>query len=251
MSYRADRLAGKRCLITGGSRNLGAAIGVAVARAGGSVAFTYSTSDEDAATAKQRIETAGGREALVFKGSVADRAHADATVKAVVAAWGGLDILINNAGITQILPIALLEEGDWDLVMDVNVKGAYLFSRAALRPMIRAKAGRILSIGSFGDGRVVHGAVHYAASKAALGGFTEALARDVGRYGILVNLLQPGLLAEGLGQSAPETRLAEYLEQHPAGRFGTLDEIAEAAVWLVSDDNSYLTGARVPVDGGV
>jgi NAD(P)-dependent dehydrogenase (short-subunit alcohol dehydrogenase family) len=250
-----------RCLVTGGSRNLGRAICVALARAGARVAFTYSTNDADAEAARAAIAEGAKRrppyndpaapgDTLVYKGSVADAAHADATVRAIVAAWGGLDVLVNNAAITQILPVALVEEDDWDRVMSVNVKGAYLFTRAALRPMIKARAGRILNIGAFGEGRVVHAPVHYAASKAALAGFTDALARDVGRYGILVNLLSPGLLDVGLGRVAPEARLAEYLEQNPAGRFGTVEEIAEMAVWLVGPRNTFMTGVHLPVDGG-
>jgi 3-oxoacyl-[acyl-carrier protein] reductase len=247
----AERLAGKRCLVTGGSRNLGRAIGCAFARAGAQVAFTYHKDDDAAAQARQAIGAAGqGREVLVFKGSVADRAHAELTVAEIVRAWGGLDVLVCNAAITQILPVSLVEEADWDQVLSVNLKGAFLFARAALKPMIRQKRGHILSMGAFGDGRVVHAPVHYAASKSALAGFTEALARDVGRHGIRVNLLQPGLLEAGIGTVAPPVRLAEYLEQHPAGRVGRLDEIAEAAVWLVSDDNTYMTGARIAVDGG-
>jgi 3-oxoacyl-[acyl-carrier protein] reductase len=239
-------LENKRCLITGGSRNLGRAIGIAMARAGARVAFTYSTNDADAEQARALI----GPDTLAFRGSVDDGAHAKATVAAVVAAWGGLDVLVNNAGITQILPMALIEEADWDRVMSVNVKGAYLFTRAALRPMIKARAGCILNIGAFGEGRVIHAPVHYAASKAALAGFTDALARDVGRYGILVNMLSPGLLEAGIGQSAPAARLSEYIEQSPARRFGSVDEIAEMAVWLVSGRNSFMTGVHVPVDGG-
>jgi NAD(P)-dependent dehydrogenase (short-subunit alcohol dehydrogenase family) len=182
---------------------------------------------------------------------VTDAAHAEAAVAAVLAAWGGLDVLVNNAGITQVLPIALVEEADWDRVMDVNVKGAYLMTRAALRPMIRQRAGRILNVGAFGQGRVLPSPVHYAASKGALAGFTEALAHNVARYQILVNLLEPGILEAGVGRSAPQTRLADYLEQQPARRFGTAEEVARAAVWLVSDENTFVTGARVPIDGGI
>jgi 3-oxoacyl-[acyl-carrier protein] reductase len=133
----------------------------------------------------------------------------------------------------------------------VNVKGTYLFSRAALRPMIRQRGGRILNIGGFGEGRVVPAPVHYAASKAALAGLTDALAREVAKYQILVNLLQPGILEAGLGRSAPEPRLAEYLEQNPARRFGSFDDVARAAVWLVSSANTFVTGAHVPIDGGI
>ena len=244
------RLAGKRCLITGGSRGLGRAIAEACAAHGAKVAFTYSNDDTDAAAARDALVTRGC-EPLVFKGSVADAAHVKATVAALQQAWGGIDVLVNNAGITQILPIALLEEADWDLVMDVNVKGAYLFARAALRSMIRARAGHILNIGSFASERVIEAPVHYAAAKSALRGLTEALAREVGRYNIKVNLLSPGLLDVGLAQMLPKHRINEYLAQASLGRLGTAAEVAELATFLVSDDNSFMAAAKIVADGGL
>jgi 3-oxoacyl-[acyl-carrier protein] reductase len=248
----AQPLAGKRCLITGGSRGLGRALGLAFVRAGARVAFTYHRNSADAEEAtRQLADAAGGAPPLVFRGSVADAAHAQQVVKEVVAAWGGLDVLVNNAGINQILPIALLEEADWDAMMGINVKGAYLFSRAALRHMIRARAGHVLNIGSFTSERLVDVSAHYAASKSALRGLTEALAREVGRYDIKVNLLAPGLLDAGLGKLLPQHRIAEYVGQCALGRLGTADEVAALAVFLVSPDNTFMTGAKLVADGGL
>jgi len=244
------RLAGKRCLVTGGSRGLGRAIGIALAQAGAKVAFTYSRRDDDAEEARKAIAEAG-IEPMVFKGSVADAAHAKATVGAVVKAWGGLDVLVNAAGTMQILPFALIEEQDWDHVMDVNAKGAYLFAREALRPMIRQKQGQILSIGTFSEGRGVAMPPHFAASKAALRGFTEALARDVGAYNIRVNYLAPGLLDVGLARRLPEGHAEQYARHCALGRLGTAKEIAEIAAWIVSDENTFITGARLVADGGI
>jgi 3-oxoacyl-[acyl-carrier protein] reductase len=241
---------GKRCWVTGGSRGLGLAICRQLARAGAKVAFTYSRSAEDAAEARAGLERLGA-EVLVYQGSVADAAHVQATAADIVAKWGGIDVLVNNAGVTQILPIAFVEEADWDAVMDVNVKGVYLCSRAALKPMIRARAGHILTIGSFGSGRVIDAPVHYAASKSALHGFTEALAKEVGRYGIKVNLLAPGLLDVGFSRALPQHRIDEYLGQSALGRLGTVEETARLAAFLVSADNSFMTGAKVFADGGV
>lgn len=247
---KLQRLAGKRCLVTGGSRGLGFALCTEFARAGARVAFTFSKNLQDAEEARARIAEIG-LEPLVFQGSAANAAHVTKTVSDITAAWGGVDVLVNNAGITQILPIALLEEADWDAVMDVNVKGSYLFSRAVLKSMIRAKSGSILNIGSFASERIIEAPVHYAAAKSALRGFTEALAREVGRYNIKVNLLAPGLLNVGLAQMLPRHRLAEYTAQSPMGRLGTVDELAQMAVFLVSDDNSFMTGAKLSVDGGL
>ncbi len=243
-------LAGKRCLITGGSRGLGRAIACRLARGGARVGFTYSTDDADADDARAAV-VAAGAEPLVFKGSVADAAHARAAVDAVASAWGGLDALVCCAAITQVLPISLLEEADWDLVMDVNVKGTYLFARAALRHMIRQKGGVIVTIGNFASERVVEAPIHYAASKSALRGLTEALAREVGRHGVRVNLLAPGLLEQGLSQALPQHRVDEFRSQSALGRLGRLDEVAELAAFLVSDDASFLSGAKLVADGGL
>ncbi len=243
-------LAGKRCLVTGGSRGLGRAMCEAFATAGAKVAFTYRTDTSDAEESKASL-VALGCEPLVFQGNVADAAHVTATVAAIVAAWGGVDILVNNAGITQILPIALLEEADFDQVMAVNVKGPYLFSRAVLRSMIRAKSGHILNIGSFASERVIEAPLHYATAKSALRGMTESLAREVGRYNIKVNLLSPGLLDCGLARMLPKHRIAEYLAQSSLGRLGTAREVAELATFLVSDDNSFMAAAKIIADGGL
>jgi len=246
----ARRLEGKRCVITGGSRGLGRAMAEAFAAAGARVAFTFRTDAQDAEAARAAL-VALGCEPLVFQGNAADSAHVKATVAAIGQAWGGIDVLVNNAGITQILPIALLEEADFDEVMAVNVKGPYLWSRAVLRSMIRARAGHILNIGSFASERVIEAPVHYAAAKSALRGMTEALAREVGRYSIKVNLLAPGLLDCGLARMLPKHRVQEYLSQASLGRLGTAAEVAELATFLVSDDNSFMAAAKIVADGGL
>jgi 3-oxoacyl-[acyl-carrier protein] reductase len=244
------RLDGKRCLVTGGSRGLGLAMGRAFARAGAKVAFTFSKNVDDAAEARRLIAEVGA-EPLTFQGSVSDSKHVQETVAELTRTWGGIDVLVNNAGPTQILPVALLEEADWDAVMNTNVKGAYLFSRAALKPMIRARGGHIVNIGTFASERVVEAPIHYAAAKSALRGLTEALAREVGRYNIKVNLVAPGLLDVGLAKILPRHRVEEYLSQCPLGRLGTVDEVAESMVFLVSDENSFMTGAKLVFDGGL
>ncbi len=243
-------LAGKRVVVTGATRGLGLAIALAMTRAGAKVAITYRRSAEDAEAARAAI-AAVGAEPVVFQGAVADAAHVKATVAAVQAAWGGVDVLVNNAGGTQILPIALLEESDWDEVVDASAKGTYLWSRACLRSMIRARSGVILNVGSFASERVIEAPVHYAAAKAAVRGLTEALAREVGRYGIRVNLLAPGMLDVGMTLALPRHRVDEYLAQCPAGRLGRADELAAWAVFLASDAAGFITGAKIAVDGGV
>lgn len=244
------RLAGKRCLVTGGSRGLGRAMCEAFAEAGAKIAFTYRTDTADAEATREALK-ARGCDPLVFQGDVADSAHVKHVVGTIVKDWGGIDVLVNNAGITQILPIALLEEADFDAVIATNVKGPYLFSRAVLRSMIRAKSGHILNIGSFASERVIEAPLHYAAAKSALRGMTESLAREVGRYNIKVNLLSPGLLDCGLARMLPKHRVQEYVSQASLGRLGTAREVADIATFLVSDENSFMAAAKIVADGGL
>jgi 3-oxoacyl-[acyl-carrier protein] reductase len=243
-------LKGRRCLVTGGSRGLGRAICKALGAAGARVAFTHV---RDAAAANQtRAEVvAQGADCLVYNGSVADAGHAEETTQAIVREWGGIDVLINNAGINQLYPLALIETRDWDTIMEVNARGAFLFSRAAARTMIKARKGHILNIGSFASERLVESPVHYASAKSALRGLTESMAMEVGRYNILVNMLSPGLMDQGMSTGLPKHRVVDYEKQCPLGRVATVDEIARMALFLVSDDNTFMTGAKIVMDGGI
>jgi NAD(P)-dependent dehydrogenase (short-subunit alcohol dehydrogenase family) len=243
-------LEGKRVLVTGASRGLGRAFCAVFAAQGADVAFNYSGDEEGAAQTLARIE-ASGRRVLGFKVSVLDEAGLNAMVKEIESAWQGIDALVNNAGVSQPLPLPLMEEADWDHVMDVNAKGPFLASRAVLRGMIRRRSGTILNIGSLAGLRLIESPVHYAASKAAIKGFTQALAKEVARYNIRVNCLAPGLLEEGVGQSLPEHRMQEYLRHVSLGRIGSLDEVARFAAFLISDRNSYMNGETILMDGGL
>jgi NAD(P)-dependent dehydrogenase (short-subunit alcohol dehydrogenase family) len=249
-SSQSRRLEGKRCLITGGSGSLGRALCLAFAQAGAKVAFTFHKNEDEAANTLAQILALGG-EAKQFQGNVSEAKHARACIDELVKDWGGLDILVNNAGIMQILPMAMLEEDDWDKMIDTCLKGPYIFSRAALRPMLRAKRGHILNIGSVAGERIVEVPVHYAAAKAGLHGMTRALAKEVGRYGIVVNALSPALLNGGLGLQAPQGRRDEYIAHCPLGRTGSMEETAAFVTWLVSDENSFMSGARLNFDGGL
>ncbi len=243
-------LAGKRALITGGGRGLGRAIAVAFASEGARVAFSF-TRDETAARATVEAIRAAGVEGRAHRVSVLDVPGTETMVKELEDAWGGIDILVNNAGISQNLPIALMEEEDWDRVMDLNVKGVFLTSKAALRGMIRRKSGVILNIGSLVGSRMMEAPVHYCASKAAVKGLTQAMAKEVARYGIRILCLAPGLLEDGIGRNLPDYRLADYLKHCALGRVGCFDEVARFAAFLASDSNSYMTGETVLMDGGV
>ncbi|WP_434048374.1 MULTISPECIES: SDR family NAD(P)-dependent oxidoreductase [Sorangium] len=243
-------LAGKRAIVTGGGRGLGREICATFARHGARVAFTYAKSEEGARRLCEEI-AAGGAEARAFRASVLDADATRAMVRAVEEAWGGVDVLVNNAGVSQNLPMALLEEQDFDHVVDLNLKGAYLTAREALRSMIRKKRGVVLNIGSLAGVRMIDAPIHYCASKAGLKGMTEAMAKEVARHGVRVLCVAPGLLEDGVGRNLPEHRLADYLKHCALGRVGTFREVAELAAFLVSDRNGYMTGATVVVDGGV
>ncbi len=238
-------LEGKHALITGGSRGLGRALTRTFAEAGAKVAFTYARDDAGAQ------KTIDGLAARPYRVSVLDAPATETMIAELEAEWGAIDILVNNAGISQNLPLALMEEEDWDRVMDINVKGTFLTSKAVLRGMIRRKRGVVLNIGSLVGVRMIEAPIHYCASKAAIKGLTEALAKEVARYGIRVNCLAPGLLEDGVGRNLPDYRLADYLKHCALGRLGGLEEVARFAAFLVSDANSYMSGETVVMDGGL
>jgi NAD(P)-dependent dehydrogenase (short-subunit alcohol dehydrogenase family) len=245
----ARLLDGKVALITGGSRGLGRAIARMFANEGARIAFTYAR-DEDGSRATME-ECPRPEDVRAFRVSVLDAPATEAMVAGIEREWGAIDVLVNNAGVSQNMPLALMEEEDWDRVMDVNVKGTFLTSKAVLRGMIRRKRGVVLNIGSLVGVRMIEAPIHYCASKAAIKGLTEALAKEVARYGIRVICLAPGLLEDGVGRNLPDHRLADYLQHCALGRLGGLDEVARLASFLVSDSNSYMSGETVVMDGGL
>lgn len=185
-----------------------------------------------------------------MKGSVLDKQAVYSMVTEVNEQWGGIDVLVNNAGVSQAVPLALMEDDDWDRVIDTNLKGVYLLTRAFLKEMVRNRNGVILNIGSLAGTRMIEAPVHYCASKAAIKGMTEALAKEVGRYNIRVNCLAPGLLEEGVADNLPAEQLKEFLQQLALGRVGRLDEVAALAGFMISDRNSAMTGSTLLIDGG-
>ena len=243
-------LKGKHILVTGGSRGLGRSLCLTFAGQGARVAFNYNADDAGAAETVQQARACDS-EIQAFKNSVLDRQTITNMIASLEKTWGAIDILVNNAGISQMLPMALLEEEDWDSVMDINVKGTYIVTRQVLRGMIRRKSGRILNIGSLAGMRLIESPVHYAASKAAVKGFTEALAKEVGRYNISVNSLAPGILEGGVGSNLPSYRLDSYLKHCALGRVGNFDEISRTAAFMVSDENTYMNGVTLVMDGGL
>lgn len=211
------------------------------------MAFTYVKNEEAAQATRAEL----GPDALSFKAEAFDSVATEAAVREIEQAWGGIDVLVNNAGVTQNLPLPLMEEDDFDHVMRVNVKGVFVSSKAVLRGMIRAKKGVIVNIGSLAGMRLIEAPIHYCTSKAAVVGMTQAMQKEVARHNIRVVCLAPGLLEDGVGRNLPEHRLVDYLKHCAVGRVGTFAEVAEACVFMASDDASYALGATMLMDGGV
>ena len=241
---------GRVALVTGGSRGLGRAICLALAREGAIVAFNYLKADADAEATVAQIEAAGGR-ASAHKVSVLDKPGLAELARALDRAHGKIDILVNNAGHGQVVPLALMEESDWDEMLDTHVKGAFLTTQAVLRIMVRERYGRVINVSSLAGVKMMQAPVHYATAKAALKGFTESLAKEIGRYGITVNCVAPGVLDEGVSDHLPPARREEYLRHCALRRVGRLDEAADMIAFLASDRASYANGATLVVDGAV
>ena len=243
-------LEGRTALVTGGSRGLGRAICEALAREGARVAFNYARSEDDARATLAALEALGAP-ASAHRVSVLDKAGLAELATSLDRAHGKIDILVNNAGFGQVVPLALMEEDDWDQMIDTHVKGAFLATQAVLRSMVRERYGRVINIGSLAGVKMMQAPVHYATAKAALKGFTESLAKEVGRYGITVNCVAPGILDEGVSDHLPPARKEEYLRHCALRRVGKLSEAADVVAFVASERASYMNGATVVVDGAV
>jgi 3-oxoacyl-[acyl-carrier protein] reductase len=237
-------------LVTGGSRGLGRAMVLAFAREGAKVAFNYASRDDDARATTTAAEAIGAT-VHAYKCSVTDRLALKDMVKRIEVELGPIDTLVNNAGVGQVLPLALMEEEDWDRMMDIHVKGAFLTTQAVLRGFVKRKRGTILNVTSLAGVRMIKAPVHYCTAKAAIRGFTESLAKEIGKYGIVVNAIAPGLLDEGVADNIPADNKADYVANCAMGRVGTCAEVAELAALLISSRNSYMSGATILVDGGI
>ncbi|MBA3570960.1 MAG: SDR family oxidoreductase [Pyrinomonadaceae bacterium] len=242
-------LEGKRALITGGTRGLGAAICDIFAREGADVAFNYGTRDDLAGETRQKIESHSKR-ALSFKVSVTDRLGIKRLAREIVDKWGGIDILVNNAAINRADNFATTTDRAWDEVIDTNVGSLFAVTKPIYKQMIRQRQGHILNITSIGALRALPTAVHYATSKAAMVGFTKCLSREAGTFGIKVNAIAAGIFDTDLAAVLPERLLQMHAFWASAGRLGRPEELAEYAAFMVSDRNSFMNGEVVIIDGG-
>jgi 3-oxoacyl-[acyl-carrier protein] reductase len=240
-------LKGKRALVTGASRGIGASIAKALAAEGADVAITYEKSEERAAEVVRAIE-AQGRRAVAIQADSADVAAVQASVEKTVAELGGLDILVNNAGILRVAELKDISLEDIDAILNVNVRAPIVASKAALAHL--TKGGRIITIGSFFADRVPASVLSvYAGSNSALVAFTKGLARELGPKEITVNLVQPGSIDTDMNPT--DGPFAGTLQQITAlGRYGAVEDIANAVAFLASAKAQYITGSALTVDGG-
>ena len=243
-------LTGKAALVTGGSRGIGRAIGLRLARQGADVAFSFKGNAAAAQATAAEIE-ALGRRAVPIQADVSDPEAADGVVKQGLEALGKIDILVNNAGITRDDLIMRMTREAWRDVLETNLFGAFWMTKAVTRPMLKARGGRIINMTSVSGQAGQMGQANYSAAKAGLIGLTKATARELASRGITVNAVAPGFVLTELTQDLPAALKDEITSRTPLGRFGTTEEIADAVAFLASDEAGYITGQVLAVDGGL
>jgi 3-oxoacyl-[acyl-carrier protein] reductase len=241
-------LTGKIALVTGASRGIGRAIALALAARGAHVVAAARASNADGTV--EAIRAAGGT-ATAVSADVTDSASVEAMMTAALAHNGRLDILVNNAGVARDQLMLRMKRADWDEVLATNLTAAFTIVQAALKPMIRQRGGRIISIGSVVGQMGNAGQANYAASKAGLVGFSKAVAREVASRQITVNVVAPGLIATDMTQALTDKAQGDWSSQIPLGRIGTAEDVAAAVCFLASDEASYITGQVLAVNGGM
>ena len=244
-------LQGKTALVTGAGRGIGRATAVRLARDGARVAINFKGNTAAAEETKRAVEAAGSTAALV-QGDVSIDAEADRVVKDALAfGEGKLEILVNNAGITRDNLLLRMSAEDWDAVLDLNLRGAFLVTRAVLRPMMKQRSGRIVNVSSISGVMGNPGQANYSAAKAGLIAFTKTIAREMAIRNITANAVAPGFVPTDLTSIVPQAVQDAMLKQIPLGRFGTAEDVANAIAFFVSDEASYITGQVLIVDGGM
>ena len=241
---------GKTAVVTGGSRGIGRAVCLELAKGGASVVLCCAGNMTAAEETAKACEAAGGR-AMALRCGVTDAGQVKALMDAALGEFGRVDILVNNAGITRDGLLAMMKEPDFDAVVDTNLKGAFLCMKAAVRPMMKQRYGRIVNLSSVVGLRGNAGQVNYAASKAGIIGMTKSLAKELASRGITVNAVAPGFIDTDMTAAMPEAARAAALSGIPMARLGAPEEVARAVAFLASDDAAYITGQVLAVDGGM
>jgi 3-oxoacyl-[acyl-carrier protein] reductase len=241
---------GRVAIVTGGGRGIGRAVAVRLANEGANVAITYRSNGAAAEEAAEAVRAAGAR-CEIFEGDVGSPEDVAALFEGVGEALGPVEILVNNAGLTRDNLMMRMKESEFDEVLRTNLKGTYLCTRAALRPMIRARWGRIVNISSVVGLVGNAGQANYAASKAGIIGFTKSVAREVAQRGITANVVAPGYVETELTQSLTDGIKDQIKNQVPAGRFAEAEEVAGVVAFLAGENAGYVTGQTLAVDGGM
>jgi len=243
-------LEGKVAVVTGASRGIGRAIALELAKRGAAVVVNYNHAAEKAREVVEAIRAAGGQ-AEAFQANVAEFQQAKALIDFAVKTFGGIQILVNNAGITRDNLIMLMKEEEWDAVIATNLKGTFNCSKAAVRPMMRKRWGRIINISSVAGTIGNPGQTNYSASKAGQIGFTKALAREVASRNITVNAIAVGYIETDIWEGVPDEAREQIMQMIPLGRKGEPEEVAYAVAFLASDQAAYITGQVLGVNGGM
>jgi len=243
-------LSGHVALVTGGSRGIGSSICRHLARQGAAVAVNYHKSEQQAHALRKEIEDAGGR-AIAVRGDVRVPEDTERMVQETIDGLGRLDVLVNNAGFNRDTLLLRMSLDDWDQVMDLNLRAVFLCTKAALRPMMKERWGRVINIGSVSGLAGNAGQANYAAAKSGLIGFTRAVAREMGSRNITANLIMPGLVITELTKNIRKEIVEGVKQRLLIDRFGTPEDIAATVVFLASDGGSYITGQVLAVDGGL
>lgn len=243
-------LENKVALVTGGSRGIGKAIAMHFAEEGASVAITYTSSSDQASVVVKAIESAGGN-AVAAKCDSSVPGEVIACVNAVIERFTTIDILVNNAGITRDTLLLRMSESDWDAVLDVNLKGAFLFTKEVMKTMMRNRSGKIINISSIVGLIGNPGQANYVASKAGLIGFTKAVAKEIASRNVTVNCIAPGFVRTDMTDALKEEQKQALLSMIPLKRFSEPEEIAAVAAFLASGKSDYITGQVICVDGGM